>query len=71
MFHSRKLINNINRMHENYLCIVYNDNTSSYEELLEIDISVSVHRRNKQILATELYEIVNGLSPDIMKDIMT
>ena len=58
-------------MHENYLCIVYNNNTSSYEELLEIDISVSVHRRNKQILATELYEIVNGLSPDIMKDIMT
>lgn len=58
-------------MHENYVCIVYSDNTSSYEELLEIDDSVLMHRRNKQILATELYEIVNGLSPDIMKDLMT
>lgn len=58
-------------MHENYLCIVYSDNTSSYEELLETDDSVLMHRRNKQILATELYEIVNGLSPDIMKDLMT
>ena len=55
-------------MHEKCLRIVYNDNTSSYEELLEIYNSVSVHHRNIQILATELYLIVNGLSPDIMKD---
>ena len=68
MFHSRKLDNKINRMHENCLRIVYNDNTSS-EELPEIDNSVSVHHRNIQILATELYKIVNGLSPDIVKDI--
>ena len=68
MFHSRKLNNKINRMHEICLRIVYNDNTSS-EELLEIDNSVSVHHRNIQILATELYKIVNGLSHDIMKDI--
>ena len=69
MLHSRKLNNKINRMHEKCLCIVYNDNTSSYEGFLEIDNSVSVHHRNIQILATELYEIVNGLSPEIMKDV--
>ena len=56
-------------MHEKCLCIVYNDNTSSYEELLEIDNSVSVHHRNLQIRATELYKIVNGLSPDTMKNV--
>ena len=66
MFHSRNLNSKINRMHEKCLRIVYNDNTSSYKELLEIDNSVSVHHRNIQILATELYKIVNGLSPDIM-----
>ena len=69
MFHSSNRNNKINRMHEKCLRIVYNDNTSSYEELLEIDNSVSVDHRNTQILATELYKIVNGLSPDIMKDV--
>ena len=54
-------------MHEKCLRIVYNDITSSYEELLEIDKSVSVHHRNIHILTTELYKKVNRLSPDIMK----
>ena len=69
MFLCTKHNNKINRMHEKCLCIVYNDNTSSYEELLEIDNSVSVHHRNLQIRATELYKIVNGLSPDTMKNV--
>ena len=69
MFHSRNLNNKINRVHENCLHIVYDKNTSSYEEVLEIDNSVSVHHRNIQILATELYKIVNGLSPNIIKDV--
>ena len=69
MFHSRKFNNKINRMYEKCLRIVYNENTSSYEELLEIDNSVSVHQRNIKILATKLYKIVNKLSPNIMKDV--
>ena len=54
MFHCRKLNNKINRLDEKCLPIVYNDNTSSHEELLEIDNSVSVRHINIQILATEL-----------------
>ena len=46
MFHRRKLNNKINRMHEKCFCIVYNDNTSSYEELLEIDNSIAMHHIN-------------------------
>ena len=38
-------------------------------ELLSKDKSVTVHQRNLQILATEMYQILNGLSPDIMQDI--
>ena len=71
MFHSRKLNNKINKLHERCLRIVYSDNTSSFEELLETDNSVSVHHRNIQVLATELYKIVNGLSPEIMKEVLT
>ena len=33
------------------------------------DNSVSVHFRNVQALAIELYKVVNGFSPDIMKDV--
>ena len=69
MFHSRKLNNKINKLHERCLRIVYNDSISSYEELLESDNSVSIHIRNLQALAIELYKVVNGLSPDIMKDV--
>ena len=67
MFHSRKLNNKINKLHYRCLRIVYSDNTSFFEELLETDKSVSVHHLNLQVLLTELCEIVNGLSREIMK----
>ena len=69
MLHSRKLINEINKLHEHCLRIFCSDNTSSFEELLKIDNFVSVHYRNIQVLATELYKIVNGLLPEIMKEV--
>ena len=69
MFHNRKLNNKINKLHERCLLIVYSDNTSSLEELLETDNSVSVYHENIQVLATELYKIVKELSPEIMKEV--
>ena len=71
MFHSRKLNNKINKLPERCLRIVYSDNTSPFEELLETDNSVSVHHQNIQVFATELYKIVNGLSPEIMKEVFS
>ena len=68
MFHSRTLNNKINRLHERCLRIIYNDNTSSFTDFLEIDNSVSVHHRNIQVLATELYKFVNGLSAKLLSD---
>ena len=68
MFHSRTLNNKINRFHERCLRIIYNDNTSSSTGPLEIDNSVPVHHRNIQILATELYKFVNGLSLKLVSD---
>ena len=68
MFHSRTLNNKINRLHERCLRIIYNDNTCSFTDLLDIDNSVFVHQRNIQVLATELYTFVNGLSPKLVSD---
>ena len=56
-------------MHERCLQLFYSDNTSSFEELLETDNSVSVCQRNTQVFSTELYEIVNKLSPEIIKEV--
>ena len=69
MFHSRKLNNKINKLHDRCLRILYNNNTSTYEELLETDNSVSVHFRNVTALVIELYKNVNGFSPNIRKDV--
>ena len=48
MFHSRTLNNRINSLHERALRLVYGDNTSSFEELLHLDKSFSIHDRNLQ-----------------------
>ena len=69
MLHERKLNNKINRFYKRCLCIVYSDNLSTYEELLQTDNSVSVHHCNIQSLAIELYMVVNGTSPNTMKDV--
>ena len=66
MFHSRKLNHRINRLHERALRITYKDDTSSFNHLLSIDESFTVHERNIQTLAIELYKVVNGMSPKIM-----
>ena len=59
--------NKINSLHERCLRIVSNNKQSSVDELLEKDSSVSINVRNTQILATEMYKLINNLSPRIMK----
>ena len=66
MFHSRQLNHRINRLHERALRIVYRDASSSFEELLIKDESFTIHERNIQTLAIELYKVFYGLSPKIM-----
>ena len=69
MFHNRTMNNHINRLHERALRLVYKDSLSSFQELLDKDKTVTIHHRNLQKLATEMYKVKNGLSPVIMNDI--
>ena len=71
MFHDRSLNNKINRLHERALRIVYKDDSSSFQYLLEKDKSVSIHHQNIQALAVELYKFSKGLSIDLMEDIFS
>ena len=69
MFHSRGLNNKINSLHERALRIPYGHRSSSFEDLLKKDNSVSIHHRNVQALKTEMFKIKNNIAPDIMKEI--
>ena len=55
MFHSRKRSNCINNIHERALRIAYRDYESTFLQLLK-QKSVSIHQRNLQILATEIFK---------------
>ena len=69
IFHSRSLNDNMNSIHERALRTVYGDKTSTFQQLLEKDNSVSIHHRNVQILATEMFKISKNLSSEIVKEI--
>ena len=69
MFHSRGTNDLINKIHDRALRCVYNDSTSTFEELLIKDNSVSIHHRNLQILATEIFKAVNNLIAPILNSI--
>ena len=69
MFHSRTLNNRINRIHERALRIVYQDIESSFADLLSKDNSFTIHERNIQTLAIELYKVAYRISPKIMDEV--
>ena len=69
MCHSRTTHSLINNIYERALRIVYKDDDSSFVTLLEQSGSVSIHHRNLQSLAIEIYKAHNNLSSDLMSDL--
>ena len=69
MFHSRIMNNKINQLHEKCMRLIYEDKTSSSEELLEQDKSVSIHTRNLQILAAEMFKVYRSMSAPVFNEL--
>ena len=69
MFHGRGINDRINRLHERALRLAYNDQKSSFDELLHNDKSYTIHQRNIQTLALEIFKTKNNLNPKFMEDI--
>ena len=70
MFHSRRVNNKINHLHERSLRIVYKDNYSSYVDLLAKDKSFTIHQKNIQSIGIELFKVKQNLSNVIMCNIL-
>ena len=70
MCHSRSLHIHIDKIHERALCIIYKDNNSSFQQLLKISGSVTIHHKNLQVLlATEVYKALNKLASPLMSEL--
>ena len=59
----------MNRIQERALRIVCKDYVSNFAQLLEKDSPVTIHIRNLQVLATEIFKERNNLSPPIVQNI--
>ena len=64
MFHSRKMGHRINSIHNRSLKLVYQDS----HDLRFQDKSVSVHQKNLQLLATEIFKSKTGMSLELIND---
>ena len=67
MFSSPRSNNLTNRIHKRSLRTAYNDTSSTFQELLQRNRSVSIHHKNIQTLTTEVFKVVNNICPPIMK----
>ena len=71
MCHSRELNRKINKLHERTLRVVYKNNDLTFEELLNMDDSLTIHGRNLQKLATEMYKVKHNLCPKPFQELFT
>ena len=69
MFHSRRTNKKINRLHERALRIVYDDNVSTFDQLLAMDKSFCIHYQNIQRLLIEIYKALHDNSGNSLKEL--
>ena len=53
-------------MHERALRLVYKDNKLTFNDLLELNNSVTIHQRNLPTLATKIFKVKNNLALETM-----
>ena len=67
--HDRSVNKKISKIHERSLRIAYRDSCSNFEELLTKANTVSIHHKNLQLLATEIFKTQRNLNPSFMNQI--
>ena len=71
MFHNSTFNNEINKLHEKALRIVYKNASLTFQELLDKNESITIHQRNLQRLTTEMHKVKNKTSPLLMQELFS
>ena len=67
MFHSRRMEHKINKIHERVLRLICpSDSKLTFKEFLDKNKTVSIHRKNLQVLATEIFKAKLNISAEIL-----
>ncbi len=69
MFNSRAANSKINRLHKRAFRLLYNDDISTFDELLKKAGTFNIHQRNIQSLAIEMFKVKNNTGPLLLNDI--
>ena len=69
MLHSCCNNNKIKYFHGGCIRLIYNDKSSSNEELSRKDGTVPIHHKSTKELSIEMFKIKNTLAPKLVKDI--
>ena len=68
MFSSKASNDKIERLHKRVLQIIESDFTATYENIIAIDESITIHKQNLQFLMTEIYKTLRDLNPPCMTE---
>ena len=69
MMHSKGANDKINRVHKNLLRLLYNDSESTFQQLLAIDNTFTIHEINIQKLMIEMYKAKSQEGPSLLQNI--
>ena len=62
----------INKIHEMTLRLIYpSDSKLTFKEILDKNKTVSIHQKNFQLLATEIFKAKLTISSDILKELFS
>ena len=67
MCHDRSLNSKVNRIHEMALRISYQDFQSTFSALLVKNNSFTMHQKNLQLLAIEIFKVKINISPEFLE----
>ena len=68
MFHGRRTNNKISRLHERAHRIVYNDDVSTFGQLLAMEKFFCIHHQNIQRLLIEISKTLHDYSGNRLKE---
>ena len=72
MFHSLRMERRKNKIHQRTLRLIYpSDSKLTFKEVLEKNKTVSIHQKNLQVLATEIFKTKLNISPEILKELFS